>query len=245
MSIAGSPGASITVSTGSGNDTITGSDQADNVTAGAGTDNITTDSATVASADADNVTTGTGTDTVNIFSVAGSSANADLISDFSPGTGGDILSFDLSLLETDGAIDVGEVIDFSELFDGSSVADSDAASIQEIAVAAGATVVAANVNMIAIIGTVATTDALETLLEAGGGAPLTINAAGGDVTSSFPVIYSDATNGFVAVCFAETETANDTTFEATDLVCRNVARLSGNAAITAAEFVAANFDFVP
>ncbi len=257
LDLTGSAAAATTVQGGAGNDTLTGAGGVDSIQGGAGTDTIVGaagadslnggDDADILQGDAgaDTITTGNGADTVVLTTVAASSANADTVSDFTAGSGGDQLEMDLSALETSGATDSDEAVNFVELNDGSAVLESDTVSIQEISSTAGATTVTANVNALAIIGTVATTGALETLLEAGGGAPLTIAAAAGDVTSCFPVLYSDGTDAYLAICFAETETANDTDFESGDLTCVNIAKMSSNAAISASEFVAANLDFVP
>jgi hypothetical protein len=225
---------------GSGNDTLTGGTGSDAIDGG---DDDADDTITGGAGD-DDITTGDGSDTVVGTTVGGSSANADIVNDFTNGSGGDIFAFDLSALETDGSIDVGEVIDFTELADGTSVAAADAITIHECTVGAACTP-AANSNVIVMIGgTIATTAALETALEDGGGTELAIHADAGDVTSAFPVVYTDGNNGFVAICFAETETTNDTDFDTTDLVCVNVAELEDIDSIATGDFVAANFDYI-
>lgn len=70
------------ITSGSGDDTIVGSAQADNISTGAGADTITV------GAGADTVTTGAGSDTVII---AQASAAANKLTDFTTGSGGDLL----------------------------------------------------------------------------------------------------------------------------------------------------------
>ncbi len=264
VTVSNTSGASVTVSGGTGADTVTcntaniaeningnagadvldGGDGLDTINGGDGNDTITSDSTTVANADADTITTGSGVDTIILLSNAASSANSDTISDFTTGASGDQFDLDLSSLESAGASD-NIAVDFVELQDGSSVVDTDTILIHECAVGSGCTP-AANANVIVLItGTVATTALLETALEAGGGTALTIAAAGGDAANAFPVVYTDGTNAYLAICHAEAETTNNTSFDSTDLTCLNLATMSGNTAIAASEFNAANFDFIP
>ena len=225
---------------GEGDDVLTGGAGEDDIDGGIGDDTLT------GGADADVLTGGDDSDTFVATTVGGSSLNADAIVDFTPDSGGDIFAFDLSALETAGAVDADEVIDFTELADGTSVAAADAITIHECTVAGGACTPAANANVIVMIGgTIGSTALLETALEAGGGSPLVIALAGGDVTSAFPVVYTDGSDSFVAVCFAETETADDADFEAGDLTCVNLAQLADIDAIATGDFVAANFDYIP
>lgn len=229
---------------GSAADVITGGNSADQLEGRVGADTLQGEVAGTTAA-VDTLIGGDGVDNFVSAGVAGSSANADVINDFVTGASGDKFVIDLSLAETAGAIDAtgGEVVDFTELQDGSSVADTDTIVITECT---GACTPAANANVIVVVGvTLATTDALETALETGGSVALTISAAGGDVTSSFPVVYSNGTDAFVAVCFAETETTDNTAFESGDLTCVNVFRTPTNPAITAGEFNIANFDYIP
>ncbi len=255
----GSAASAMTIQGGAGNDTLTGAGGADTIQGAAGTDTLigAAGADTLAGGDdndtiqgdgsSDTITTGNGADTVVLTTVAADAANADTVSDFTAGSGGDQLEMDISALETSGATDANEAVNFVELQDGSAVVDTDSVVIQELTLdaAAGAVATVANTNVFVVIGTVASTSVLETALEAGGDVELTIAAAGGDITSCFPVVYSNATDAFLAICFAETEGVDDTNFEAADLVCINIAKMSSNAAITASEFVAANFDFVP
>ena len=255
----GSAASAMVIQGGAGNDTLTGAGGSDNILGGRGTDTLVgaagadmlsggDDNDTIqGDGSSDTITTGNGADTVVLTTVAADSANADTISDFTAGSGGDQLDMDISALETSGATDANEAVNFVELQDGSAVVDTDSVVIQELTLdaAAGAVATVANTNVFVVIGTVASTSVLETALEAGGDVELTIAAAGGDITSCFPVVYSNATDAFLAICFAETEGVDDTNFEAADLVCINIAKMSSNAAITASEFVAANFDFVP
>jgi Ca2+-binding RTX toxin-like protein len=87
LSIAGSPGATISVTGGTGADTITGSAQADVIAGGSGNDVI------VGGAGIDTLTGGSGSDVFD-FSTIVLAANASNISDFSAGANNDILRFD-------------------------------------------------------------------------------------------------------------------------------------------------------
>lgn len=129
--------ATITISTGAGNDTITiGTSSAaahnSTVTLGngnntfmgdtstAGTDSVTTGSGNdtiTAGPGVDTITTGAGQDTINMDNSDTNEAAIDTVTDFTAGTGGDIVKFDVTSLEaldTDGAgaddlIDYGAV----------------------------------------------------------------------------------------------------------------------------------------
>ncbi len=87
LSIAGSGGVFISVTGGSGADTITGSAQADFITGGPGNDII------IGGAGSDMLAGGPGSDTF-AFNTIILAANAKTISDFAAGAGGDILRFD-------------------------------------------------------------------------------------------------------------------------------------------------------
>lgn len=87
VSIAGSAGSTISVTGGSGADTITGSAQADVIAGGAGNDSIT------GGAGLDTLTGGSGTDTL-VFNTIVLAANKKTISDFAAASGGDIMQFD-------------------------------------------------------------------------------------------------------------------------------------------------------
>lgn len=243
-----------TITGGSGDDTLIGSATAsvgDILIGGEGADTIrgdgTVDGTVTAGADEIYLGSGDFVDTVVLTTVAASSANADSVTDFVLGDAadfGDVFAFDLSALETAGAVD-GGAIDFTELQDGSSVAAADATLIQEIS-ASGGTAVVANANVIVLVGTTfANTNAVETALEDGGARELTISAAGGDAGSAFPVIYSDGTDTYVAIAYAAAETTNDTVFDSGDLTVVNVAKIVGKTSIAAGDFSNDNFDFVP
>jgi Ca2+-binding RTX toxin-like protein len=87
LSIAGSGGATISITGGSGADSITGSAQADVIAGGAGADVIT------GGAGSDTLTGGSGIDTF-VLSTIVLNANLKTISDFTAGASGDILRFD-------------------------------------------------------------------------------------------------------------------------------------------------------
>jgi len=93
MTITGNSGSNagiITVTAGSGNDTITGGNAADVITAGAGNDTIAGGNG------ADNITLGSGSDTVT-FAATAAANDMDTINGFGTGAttgGGDVLDFD-------------------------------------------------------------------------------------------------------------------------------------------------------
>lgn len=76
--------ANVSITGGAGNDVLTGNAAKDTIVGGAGTDRID------GGAGIDILTGGTGADT---FVVAGFAANRDTITDFTVGTGGDLLAF--------------------------------------------------------------------------------------------------------------------------------------------------------
>ncbi|RJP39713.1 MAG: hypothetical protein C4547_03370 [Phycisphaerales bacterium] len=235
-----------TINGDAGNDTLNGDDGVDAINGGDGNDTITSDSATVANADADTISGGNGVDTIVCLSVGAASANADTISDFATGSSGDQFDLDLSSLETAGAVDADEAINFVEPQDASAVVETDATVLHECA-AAGACTPAANANVIVMLNAYTTTALLETGIEAGGtNAFVVANAFDGTAGRAFPVVYADGTDAFLAVCFVETADGTaDTDLDSGNMTCVNIAKMSGNAAITAGEFNAANFDYIP
>ncbi|MFQ5353100.1 MAG: hypothetical protein ACE5D3_08505, partial [Candidatus Binatia bacterium] len=66
-----------------------------------------------------------------------------------------------------------------------------------------------------------------------------------DVNDGFMVLYDDGTDAFLAVCYADTETAVDTDYEANDLTCFNLVELDGFGDIAASDFDTSNFDWIP
>ena len=222
-----------TVSGGDGADAITGGGSADSLIGGADNDTL------LGAEGVDTITTGTGSDTVTLdYSNVGT--EADTITDFNA-SGTDVIALDMSALETAGTSGVNaNASDFVILAASTSVADTDAIVVQDLTATAAAGAGATVFNLVG--ATFANTDAVETALEAGGSFALTgLNAAVAQY-DSFVVTYSDGVDAHVAIA---TFVANPgATISALDLHVVNIATLSGNAAITAGEFVAGNFDWI-
>jgi S-layer protein len=234
ISLAGSSGSTISLTTGSAADTITGSAQADTIVAGADDDTIT------GGAGSDLITPGTGVDTVVLdYSLAG--AAVDTITGFVKGSAGDQLDVDLSALETAGTSGINAgASDFVELQDASSTADTDTIVIQELTADAAAV---ANTNVFVLVGaTYANTGAVETELETGA-REITGVAVAVAVGDAFLVVYSDGTDAYLAAAYVAVDSGAD--LLAADLTIVNLAKLSGITSIAAADFHIANFDFVP
>ncbi|MBI4716545.1 MAG: hypothetical protein HY763_01965, partial [Planctomycetes bacterium] len=108
----GSTGTSTFVSLGSGNDTFTGdsdTDSADTVSAGDGTDTIQAGDGN------DTITTGAGSDTV-IYDQTAANDRED-VTDFTAGTGGDVMKFDQSDLSLNGVTEgVGAIAGLGAAF---------------------------------------------------------------------------------------------------------------------------------
>ena len=93
--------------------------------------------------------------------------------------------------------------------------------------------------------TLANTDAVEDALEAGGTFAITgSNTAFDAALNTFVVVYTDGTDAYVAIARANTQTTDNSGFEAGDLVVKNVAKLVGITSIGSTTFAAANFDFI-
>jgi hypothetical protein len=220
--------------------TLNGGALADTINGGAGVDTIT------GGAGSNTITTGAGADTY-VENYAG--GTLDTISDFTAGAGGDEIDISLAALETAGTSGINAAVsNFTKLNSAANGADAAAGdvTIQELnADGVAGSVNAANADLFIFTGaTFASTDAVETALEAGGDTALAINVGDDVVGSAFMIVYSDGTNAYLASVRVDAVTAADADFESGNLTVTKVANLGANPSITAAEFTAANFDWV-
>jgi len=203
---------------------------------------IKTGSKITGTTNSDVITLGAAVDTVVTID-----ATIDTINSFTKGAAGDVFNLSIAALEAAGGINAA-ASNFTKLnsaADGADVA-AGASTIQELTLdgAAGA-VNAGNRDIFVMIGaTVASTDAVETALEAGGDVELTIHAADDVVGSSFFVVYSDGTDAYLASVRVNAATAADTNFEATNLTAVNIAKLVGVTSIATTDFNVANFTWI-
>ena len=231
-----------TITTGAGDDTIVAGDGVDTITCGAGDDTVTTDAAGT-TADADTVALGTGDDILLVYGINDASANADVVTGFTGGANNDVLRFDYSELETASAVDNGVTMNIVQ-FGGTDITGATAVDMVECSGACD--VATATANIIVITGAdIASTALLQTALEVGGSRVLTVGNTDTDTSDAFIVIYDDGTDAFAAMCYADTETAADTDYEAGDLTCFNLVELDGFGDIAASSFDATNFDWTP
>ena len=182
-------GGADTLAGGAGNDTITGGAGGDTITGGAGVDTIT------AGAGADTVTGGAGADVIDITGTgaidtlvmtAGNALNEaigiDVITGFdtaSVANLGDNIDIDLS--DINNALNAGTLL----TGDGTDAAASDTPVLTAIT-AGGYNLDGANSDILVLAGNYASTDEVETALEAGGAYVLTSDDAGGTYTNTTP-----------------------------------------------------------
>ena len=196
-----------TLSGGTGNDTITGGEGKDIIVGGDGKDTIILTESTAVT---DTVTTGSGV-----------GAEADSITGFTVGAVG-VTSDDLK-------IDVSEIADAL----GAGVASVVGVSGEDLSAGAvtildvsGAVDLDANTETIMYItGTYASTDAVETALEAGGTRELTTEDNLED-DEAMLIIYDDGTSTYLAALTTSNDTNNDT-FDDGELTVTIIATLTG------------------
>jgi hypothetical protein len=221
--LTGNGGADI-LTGGGGADTITGGEGADVINAGLAADSIVLTETTAA------------VDTVEIEG----GLTFDTITGFTTGTGGDELLFDLSDLETAGAIVAGLTFDYVDLDDGVTAQAAGAVVIREVADQAGGAAQAAvgGTDFYVLIGeTYADLAAVETGIETGDH-ELTISTAVA-ISDSFFIAWSDGTDTHISnVSFA----ANPgTDIAAADLTATDMAIISGTGTLVTGELHTDNF----
>ena len=221
------------ITLGQGNDSYTStSTGVDTVIATAGTNTIITGGGV------DIVTSGSGVDTMTLnngtsaaiankvtFATAALGGTAcDVITDFT--ATGYVFNFDESELSSS-----GNLITLKASADETTA--SSGATTQMIITAAAdlGSAAATTAGVLVVNGTIATTDALETALEATGDFALTV---GGDtaVNDVFITAYDDGTDSYIATVRVLTTTANNTQFGSGALEATNIVKLSGVANAT-------------
>ena len=164
----------ITYTGGNGNDTIMGGQIEDTLTGNGGNDIFTGGLLT------DTINVGDGVNTV-VFT---SGLSSDVISGF---TDDDIGSFDLSDLETNGAVTANEILDFVT-GSGTSVAAGDVINMQTIT--GNNTVLTGTTNVLHYTSQASDADALEIALENGGNGIITTDGALAE-NDAFIIQYQD------------------------------------------------------
>lgn len=217
-------GNGIRITTGSDDDVVTGTAQADLFFGNAGDDTFNT------TGGADTVTLGAGDNTVTYADAAtgGASVNLLTITDFKIGdqtATADIDNLNLTFDDIEDQLDGIGGITTSDLVSGTAANISAAASTIQVAVGSFTML---NRSLYVLSGSnLDDTDAVETALEAGG----TFQATTGGTLANddgFMVLYTDGTDSFIA---AATNVSGgniaSTTFAATNLQVNNVVKLSG------------------
>jgi hypothetical protein len=161
--------------------------------------------------------------------------------DFTQGT--DNLHIDLSSFETAGAAVAATTMDLVELQNASATAAADTIVIQEVADQAAGTAVAAaagaNVFVLLAETYASATAAAEGI--ATGDHELTV-ATAVDADDAFLVVYSDGTNGRLALVSADVNIGADAT--AGQLVGQDIAILDANAAVATTEYAVGDFAII-
>ena len=229
-----------TIDGGSGNDALTGGSGADSITAGAGNDTVTGG----AGNDVISLTeTVAKVDTV-VLDYSNIGADVDTVIGFKVGSGGDVISFGESALETGGTSGINaQATDFIEIHDANSAAAAATQTITGVATAED------GANIFILAGsTLSSTDEVETALEDGGDFELNLAAAVAGIAQydAFLVVYSDGTDSYVASAVINTDPGGvATTFASGYLTVKNLVKLTGVAAIDTdgTTFVDGNFAF--
>jgi len=221
-----------------GNDTIKGGNSADIILGGTGNDIITPGNS------ADIITGGAGADTIILTEAVAAIDTLvftdgfdamDTIIGFSAGNGGDIVKIAISDL----LANVLQVTDLVRRGDASSVVDGSAAIAN---ISSSTDLQTVNwASILAIKGSYATAELLETALETGGDRTLITNNAWG-AGDSILVAYSDGTSTYIAAVSTAAGVANDATFAPGSLTVSSLIKLSG---ITdATTVIAGNLSFI-
>jgi len=244
---AGAGGATFT--SGAGSDTLTGGNGVDTFVTGEGDDTL------VGGAGADDFRGGLGADTLTLgggadnvilgnsdLAKTGTTVHVDTITDFAAGTGGD--QVDLSVLGIEAIMGGSNNIVAAGNMSTNVVAGTNA--VVTYITAAYDLAGNANTTVLAVSGTFANTNALETALETGGSRALTFNNAAA-ANDQMLVLYDDGTNTYLAAAEIGTTIANDAAAAAGDLTITNILTFGGMSDVTTAAFATGNnvnFDFI-
>jgi hypothetical protein len=214
----------------SGFENIIGSDGGDYIVGSANGNTIT------GGLGADYIVSGAGVDNF-VFTGA---LTADT-TDFTQGT--DNLHIDISSFETAGAAVAATTMDLVELQDASATAAGDTIVIQEIADQGGGSAVAAGAaaNVFVLLSETYATATAAAEGIAVGDHELTV-AAGVDADDAFLIVYSDGTNGKLALVSADVNIGADAATG--ELVAQDIAILDANAAIATGEYAVGDFAFI-
>jgi Ca2+-binding RTX toxin-like protein len=239
-----------TFTSGAGSDTLTGGNLVDTFVSGEGDDTL------VGGAGADDFRGGLGADTLTLGAGAdnvilgngdiaktATTVHVDTITDFSAGAGGD--QIDLSVLGIQGIMGAtsNNVVAAGNM---STDVVSGTAAVVTYITGAYDLATTATTTVLAVGGTFASTNALETALETGGSRALKFNKAAAN-TDQFLVLYDDGTNTYLAVSESGATIADNAAAAAGDLTITNIVTFSGMSDVTDAGFATGNnvnFDFI-
>ena len=244
-----------TITTGAGGDTIYGGGGADTIDTGSGADSV------VAGTGADVVTGGLGADTLVggagndsiiltegtasvdrvTLNYSGVGTEFDVITGFATTSTGDNIAISYGSFNTAGTSGVAAAA--TTIADHAGTAIAAAAASTYVRLTSATTLTTGTVFGLGG-ATFADTSAVEDALETGGSFALTgSNAAFDAVGASYTVVYTDGTDAYVALAYANTRTTDNTAFEAGDLVVKNIAKIVGVTSIGSTTFASANFDY--
>jgi Ca2+-binding RTX toxin-like protein len=253
---------SVNILGGSANQTITGTAAADTILGGSGADTISGGAgidSLVGGSGADSITGGAGIDTITggagndsiVLTESGTSADivildwsgatdVDSITGFTAGTGGDVITFDVSeLVKISGSGGVHSTATVLANLDDAG-APGTTEGMQVLTAAADAV---ADDNIFVLAGaTFSSTSDVEDALEVGGSRALSAISATLDVQDLFFVVYSDGTDSYIGAARVTID-EDGTTFDAGSLSIVNLAKLVGLSSIGSTTLVDANFNF--
>jgi Ca2+-binding RTX toxin-like protein len=205
--VTGTFGADITGSSSA--NTIVGTANADQISGGAGADTIT------GGAGADTITLGAGVDTVvTTTGSAYTTATSDTITDFTVGTGNDILQIDISDSTIIASLGIVAAGDGSTAIAGNLV-------IKAMTAGTGVTLGAGD-EIVVITGTLADSAALLTSI--GTGAGIITKSTANTTTNGLLVAWNDGTNTYVS---AVSDAGADAAMTTADLAATTVVTLVG------------------
>jgi hypothetical protein len=215
---------------GEGDDTLIGGAGADDFTGGLGADTITT------GAGADNITIGDS----HLVKTA-TTVFVDSITDFSAGAGGDKVELSVEAIQDiiGGSNDVVLSGAMTTVTAGTGCVVTYITGAYDLAGNAATAV-------LAVGGTFANTNAVETALETGGSRALTFNNAAA-ANDQILVLYDDGTNTYLAAAESGAVVANDALAAAGGLTVTNILTFAGMTDVTDAGFSTTaniNLDFI-
>jgi hypothetical protein len=212
-------------SAGTGVHTVVATGGANSITTGTGADIITVGTG------ADSLTGGTGANIVNFTATGQLVANSVTISDWTTATYE--IDFDISATLSSG----GDLIDLSDA--SSATAGDGGVEIITGAFDLGTADATDTILVVNLTAGVASSDALETALEYGGGLQLTADGAIG-VGDRWLVVYDDTVSSYIAMVTNNVAVADNGWFGAGSLTAVNLVKLTGVADATTV--VAAEID---